>query len=169
MLTPYYDELHVQDASDPNRTLTRAEFLKLVLHAIKTDMSDVEHHTDYADLDGTMWYDTYVQFASKEGFVSGDNNYFRPNDIISRGEASKIFILALGLPQVAHRSTFADVGAEDPLTPYIESAYYGCLVHGRHTIDGEPLPGQPRVFEPYDGITLGETAKILFNEIHKFD
>lgn len=71
------------------------------------------------------------------------------------------------MQEVGNRGTFADVTDENTLAPYIEAAFYGCLVHGRHTIDGEPLPGQPRVFEPFDGITLGETSKILYNHTHK--
>lgn len=53
-----------------------------------------------------------------------------------------------------------------PLAPYIQYAYNQCLLHGRNTIDGEPIGGKPRVFEPNSSMTLAETAKVLYNIMH---
>lgn len=165
-LRAYYDDLGVLDASNSDRKLTRVEFLKLVIHAIEGDLESAEGEYVYSDMNEDVWYNAYVRYASWAGLVSGDTDgRFRPNDGITRGEASKVLIRALGIQEVDNTGTFADIGSHNTLLPFIESAYYGCLVHGRHTIDGEPLPGQPRVFEPYDGITLGETAKILYNHL----
>lgn len=57
-----------------------------------------------------MWYYNYIQHASWSGVVSGDiDGRFRPNDIITRGEAAKIFINALDVSKVDYTGTFADV------------------------------------------------------------
>lgn len=95
----------------------------------------------------------------------------RPNDTISRAEASKILTelmreINMPLPNREEIHTFSDVNPEETLAPYVQFAYNSCLLHGRNTLNGEPLDGKPRVFEPFDGITLAETAKVLYNITH---
>ena len=166
-LVAYYDDLGVIDASNPDRRLTRAEFLKLVLNAAGVDVTQ-EADPVYKDVASTHTLKQYIAYATRHGIVSGQGEFFRPNDRITRAEASKIFVnaLGIGLPPV-NKGVFADVPANNTLASYIEAAYDSCLLHGRHTIDGEPLPGQPRVFEPHDSITLGEAVKVIYNSVHQ--
>ena len=70
------------------------------------------------------------------------------------------------LPSGDEISSFEDVKQDTPLAPYIQYAYNQCLLHGRHTIDGEPMTGKPRLFEPYSYMSLAETAKVLYNITH---
>ena len=96
---------------------------------------------------------------------------FRPDDQISRGEAAKIlgeFTRKIGekLPSGDEISSFEDVQQDMPLARYVQYTYNQCLLHGRHTIDGEPMPGKPRLFEPYSYMSLAETAKVLYNIMH---
>ncbi len=70
------------------------------------------------------------------------------------------------LPDTSNINTFADVINTSNLSPYIQYAYDSCLLHGRNTIDGEPVGGTERLFDPKSGITVAETAKILYNMTH---
>ncbi len=158
----YYDVLKVIDRSNLDRTLTRAEFLKLVLNASGVDVSSAGTTTPFSDVNSNMWYASYVAYAVKGGIVQGDNGLFRPNDTITRAEASKIFVRATGVTYSTGSIVFSDVLPTNTLAVYIQTAYDNCIVHGRHTVNGVPTT-PTRLFEGWDGITLGETAKILYN------
>lgn len=109
-----------------------------------------------------MWYAPYVAYATKGGIIHGDNGKFRPNDTVSRGEAAKILIRSTTLPYSTGSIVFSDVPFSNTLGVYIQTAFDHCVLHGRHTING--IPTTPtRLFEPADGISLGESAKVLYN------
>ncbi len=211
----YYGELEVVDTSNTERRLTRAEFLKLVLHAAgknekslreemmkggsgenegivgivdssgSTGSVESDLTAKYQDLDSSSWYIPYFHYAVKYGVMKGqavrvnengmnDMNgssvvlVMRPNDAISRAEAAKILAEAVkgsenALPDKESIGTFADIDRNSSLAPYVQYAYNTCLLHGRKTHDGVPREGEPRVFEPNDGISLAETVKVLYN------
>lgn len=160
-ITAYYDVLNVVNRTNLGRSLTRAEFLKLVLNSANVNVSG-EADPTYSDVPANHTLKQYIAYATRIGMVSGQNNLFRPNDMISRSEAVKIIVNAAGLPLSTNIVTFADVNTSNSLATYIQTAYDNCIVHGRKTLDGNPI-NPPRVFEPTSAITLAETAKILYN------
>jgi hypothetical protein len=144
--------------------VTRAEFLALTLNAAGVDVSGEAPVFDYADVGEDYPLAGYIAYATRNGIVSGQNGYFRPDDIISRGEAAKILINATDVTLSAAIDTFDDVTTSDTLAVYIQTAFDNCILHGRYTQNGvSTLPNGERLFEPFDGITLGETAKVLYN------
>ena len=189
-LIAYYSILQVTDLNNVHRPITRAEFLKLVLNgaSVPLENEDVSTLKNFEDVDRDAWYAKYLAYTLRTGALHGQNSYdpngkqrfdadgnplkiFRPDDQISRGEAAKIlgeFTRKIGekLPFGDEITSFADVPQQMPLAPYIQYAYNQCLLHGRHTIDGEPMPGKPRLFEPYSYMSLAETAKVLYNITH---
>jgi hypothetical protein len=181
-LIAYYDVLKVVNRNATDRRLSRVEFLKLVLNAANVDFNslpaearEITGHTGslyapFADVPTNVWYKPYVAYAKAAGIVSGDaNGHFRPNEMISRAEASKIFVQALGVSPMREVGTFADVSKNNTLSSYIEAAYQSCLVHGRNTRDGEPIDGEARKFEPHDTISLWETTKVLYNSTRIYE
>lgn len=164
-LTAYYDILNVTNRNNLNRELTRAEFLKLVLNSANIDVSN-EGNTTYSDVSADHTLAKYIAYATRTGLVSGHNGKFRPNDTISRAEAAKIFVNAANLTLSTEINTFSDVDANNSLAKYIQTAYDNCLLHGRKTLDGNPI-NPPRVYEPNSPITLAETAKVLYNIVHQ--
>ena len=189
-LLAYYNKLQVNNLHNVNRSLSRIEFLKLVLNAtsISLENEDITTLKNFEDLDMNAWYAKYVAYALRTGGLHGQDSYdkngkqrfdadgnplkiFRPDDQISRAEAAKIlgeFTRKIGekLPSGDEISSFEDVTQDMSLAPYIQYAYNQCLLHGRHTIDGEPMLGKPRLFEPYSYMSLAETAKVLYNITH---
>lgn len=165
-LVAYYADLQVQNAANVHRSLTRAEFLKLVLNAAQVDVS-TESAPDYTDVTETHTLAGYIAYATRAGIVSGMNGKFRPNDTITRAEAAKIFVNVAGIKPSLNVHTFADVDAASSLAGYIQAAYDNCLLNGRKTLGGETLlENGSRVYEPEAPITLAETAKVLYNIVH---
>lgn len=176
----YYSHIGVQDSSNINRFLTRAEFIKLLLNAGNAKVNDIsaeeirEILANFDDVNVNDWYAKYVAYAVREGIMSGQTidakSIFRPNDTISRAEASKILTqttLEKDTKLPTEIKNFIDVSPENSLARYIENAYITCLLHGTNTRNGEVLPGElGRKFSPFKEITLGETAKILYNMSH---
>lgn len=190
-LMAYYDDLNVINRENLHRTITRVEFIKLVLNAWKVNLSsetNLEDLASFTDIDVNSWYAPYIAYMLHTHTMNGqelldENNVpvvdengnvqkiFRPNDSISRAEASKILSELVrkygeSLPNIDAIISFEDVLREDALSPYIQYAFDNCLLHGRNTIDGHPIDGAPRIFEPFDSITLAETSKVLYNITH---
>lgn len=181
-LLAYYDDLGVMNRDKLNRQIRRSEFVKLVLNAgkVNTDAIDLSVLDGFSDIDKTAWYAPLIAYVIKTGTMNGqeitDENgnikkIFRPNDTISRAEAAKILSELVrkkdeNLPNEAEITSFEDVFPRATLSPYVQYAFNSCLLHGRNTIDGKPIDGKPRIFEPMDRITLAETAKVLYNITH---
>lgn len=163
----YYNDINVIDQSNLNRSLTRAEFLKLVLNAAKVDVTK-ESAPTYTDVPATHTLANYIAYATRIGLVSGDNNTFRPDDTITRAEAAKIFVKAAGINLSSDVRTFSDVEKNHSLAVHIQTAFDNCLLNGRKTMGGETLLANGvRVYEPESYITLAETAKVLYNIVHQ--
>lgn len=67
----------------------------------------------------------------------------------------------LNLSEKIH--TFADIKDTDDFAKEIQTAYDACIVHGRDTINGLPIAGQKRYFQPKSHITTAEFIKVIFN------
>lgn len=79
---------------EPKRSITRAEFTKIVLIS-HCHVYDEEDPTwlSYSDLDTSSWQARVVSKAQKLGIINGyEDNSFRPNDVITKAEATKILM-----------------------------------------------------------------------------
>lgn len=76
-----------EDTFEPDRSITRAEFTKLVseLAELNVAMPNV-----FSDVARDAWYRQYVMLAYTAGFVTGDGDTFRPNDNMTRAELAVI-------------------------------------------------------------------------------
>lgn len=79
---------------EPNRAITRAEFLAVVLQSHCIDVYKVAGATPFADLTVGDWKNNVVAAALERGIISGDVRdgvrVFRPNDAITKIEAIAI-------------------------------------------------------------------------------
>lgn len=73
----------------PNRSISRAEFLKLlsIANGYKTPVKVTKK---FGDLPITNTLAVYVNYGVSMGWVNTKNTNFRPNDIISQGEIEKL-------------------------------------------------------------------------------
>ncbi len=82
-----------EDSSfEPDRSITRAELLKIVMLASELSPRYDPAYT-YDDIAADDWWAPYVSTAKKYGYISQTNTIFRPNDPITRAEASKMVVM----------------------------------------------------------------------------
>lgn len=161
-ITAFYGEIGVVNTSNPNRKLTRAEFLKLAINAAGINVS-AEADPSYSDVSATHSLRKYIAYATRNGIVSGQDGKFRPDDLITRAEVAKVLVNGAKIGLASNIDAFGDVSDTNTLAPYIQAAFDNCILHGRQTWNGTPPADAARMFEPNDGITLAESAKVLFN------
>jgi hypothetical protein len=92
----------------PGNSVTRAEVVKMVLEAAGSELSE-EDLAVFQDM-AEHWAKKYVRYAYKNGIIKGYNDGFRPNQFVTRAEALKIVMGALGItvPECS-RSEFTDM------------------------------------------------------------
>ncbi len=112
----------------PNRQMTRAEFLVIVMRAAVREGIDVANPAapcPAADLES--WYAGSVCEAIKRGVVDGSTDDLRPDDAITYAEALKVMLGAFGFepsaaaqdePWFAPYVSFADVNGVLPAGSY---------------------------------------------------
>lgn len=152
----------------PDNSLNRAEMAKIAVNvAMMTgvisddDMSGAPAFSDVAD---DQWFAGYVALAAKnkifEGYRDAQGNLtgkFGPGNVVNRAEASKVLLLAAGVPEMlTPGAPFMDVASTDWFYTYVTSAYNWSILDGYKTSDGK-LTGY---FGPGDAVTRGQIAKI---------
>lgn len=81
----------------PNGSVTRAEFVKLVLPLLSGGSGPGLAAERFADVPADAWYAEAVATASAAGIVQGAGGKFRPNDPITREEMAVMLHRALGI------------------------------------------------------------------------
>lgn len=138
----------------PNRTLSRAEFVKLMVDAIRQSPNDAD--TGYNDLSG-HWSASYVKAAIDAGIVPAgkDGEAFEPDKPISRAEMAVLLDRSLSeliVLEVREAPTFSDVAAlsEQQQAAIETAASYG-LISG--FTDGS--------FRPDDSLTRAQGFTVI--------
>ena len=142
----------------PDRSVTRAEFLKMIVSAF--DMKAEGVMNCFADVDSSDWFYTYVLAGLKNGIISEDVN-FRPNDTISRQEMSKIATEAVlknvSAPEILISSkTYADFAdISDWAIEYVEKGSTLGLFKG----------DEMQRFLPKDNTTRAAAAVVVYRAL----
>ncbi|MDD5103442.1 MAG: S-layer homology domain-containing protein [Candidatus Peribacteraceae bacterium] len=80
----------------PDRTVNRAEFLKIVLGAKGSDVTSVSDPTGFQDVDENAWYTPYIRYGKQQGIVQGyPDGSFKPEQPVNFAEALKMAYVAL--------------------------------------------------------------------------
>ncbi len=111
----------------PDRTLTRAAFVAMLLDAAEVKCPEAENtgYTDDADIPRGM--KGAIKYAREKGWL-GEDTVFRPHDAITRAEAAEIAARVLNLSAPGYGETVRDhdqipVGAADALYAVFEGGY----------------------------------------------
>jgi hypothetical protein len=77
----------------PNKSLTRAEFVKLLVGTLgNIDLTTAKIGT-FKDIADKQWYTDYANWAGEKGIVEGDDNgNFGPNDMITREQMAVMLL-----------------------------------------------------------------------------
>ncbi|HUP28396.1 MAG TPA: S-layer homology domain-containing protein [Chloroflexia bacterium] len=121
---------------------------------------------------GDTFY-SYIMNLVNLGVISGySDNTFRPNNNLTRGQASKIVALAANLPaNLQGAPHFTDVDQNNSFYEYVEFSYNAGVIAGYACGGpGEPCDAQRRAyFRPNNNVTRGQLSKMAaqafgFNE-----
>jgi hypothetical protein len=75
---------------EPQRSITRAEFVKIIVEALELEKSEALG-TIFTDVNADDWFAEYVECGYNNDIVTGDpDGSFRPNDEISRNEIAVV-------------------------------------------------------------------------------
>lgn len=118
----------------PSRAVTRAEFVTMLVRAINNYDPNKEYSHPFQDVDPRRYFDSYIGYAFSLGIISGDGKgNFRPNDTITRAEASRMVAEAAELTGKAEDTRavgFTDVDAEKWYAPYVSALAGAGIING---------------------------------------
>ena len=133
---------------EPNADVTRAEFLKLLLGAMRVPPK-VSSAQPFSDVMGTDWFAGYVDAAASTGLLKGNEGLARPGATITRQEAAVLLVRAarqarLALPAgPSSLSAALEPSDESAIAPWaatdVNAALAAGLLHGFP--DGTFRPG----------------------------
>ena len=90
---------------NPENTVTRAEFTKMVVEAIgEGSAASSSSYTKFADSQG-HWGAGYIETGVAKGFINGyDENSFGPDDQVTYAQAVKMLVAAIGYTTYAENN-----------------------------------------------------------------
>lgn len=141
----------------PERSVTRAEFVKMLAGILGADIS-ASDVSGFVDVQPGSWASPYIAWASEMGLVTGtDATHFVPNAHITREQIAAILLrsvqkLELSLPEGRSAPAFTDTAQ---VSGYASDAI---LVIARAGL----ISGYPDgTFRPKDNATRAEASKLL--------
>ncbi len=140
----------------PDRTITRAEFSKLINNALNTNKKASINFTDVGSKD---WFYEEIQKSVASGFFSGyENNTFRPSNPIKREEAAKVVssAIATGGIEGEGATLLSDYGTIQEWAKISVNSVYN---------KGYILGYPEGTYRPSKALTRAEAVKIIYEII----
>ncbi|HEU4963947.1 MAG TPA: S-layer homology domain-containing protein [Bacilli bacterium] len=155
-----YDIADGRVAVHPNATITRAEFVALLVRALH--LQKAANAQSFVDVPATSWYYDVISTASSLGIVNGvSSNRFAPTKNIRRDEIAKI--LAVAFAQSVNfngpSTPFQDVGTYWA-RPYINQVSAAGIVNGYDASGGQ-------AFRPAKNASRAEAMTMLQRALKK--
>ena len=127
------------DSFEPNRPVTRAEFVKMMVVAFNISANN-EAIFAFDDISRDMWCYPYVEVAYRSGIVSGkDKNHFGAAETITRQDAAVMIARVLGITSTS-KGSFSDVNAvSDYATSSVAAVAEAGIMNGMENGNFEPM------------------------------
>ncbi len=149
----------------PASTITRAEFVSLLVRAFKIDKTPVGSFTDVSP---DKWYYKDLMTAKAEGIISGTNNMFYPNKPITREDMAVIVaktLKAIEKPLPGYSNSVMDAYMDSGmLSGYAKSSMASLI--GEKLIGGVNQNGT-LLINPKAYLSRAETAVIIYKIIDR--
>ncbi|HMA36880.1 MAG TPA: S-layer homology domain-containing protein, partial [Chloroflexia bacterium] len=162
----------------PYNQTTRAQMVKIVVLGFnKPIVTPAGGNYSFADVPPTNPFFAVIETAAADSIVSGyacggpgepcdsrNRPYFRPNAYVTRGQLSKIDVVAAAWAlRTPASGTFEDVAPGSAFYPFVETAACHGVVSGYACGGaGEPCDSTNRpYFRQYNNATRGQIAKIV--------
>lgn len=147
-------------AFEPDRSVTREEFVKIIVLALGLVPSSGD--TSFADVAGDAWYKGYIAAAVQAGIVNGiSENEFGVGKPVSRQDAATMIYraaLKIGEKYNVSEELFTD---DASIAEYAKQAVYALKGAGIINGTGEG------VFDAASSCSRGQTAKMVYEYIKK--
>lgn len=137
---------------EPNRAITRAEFLAIVLGSYDYNVYASAKNLPFSDVKADSWQARVVSVALENKIITDANSTFRPNAQISKIEALAILYKISGFKADVKTTSFIDAAA-DWQTAVLAQAEYLELVK---------VPADKK-FNPNAGISRADMANTIVN------
>ncbi len=138
---------------NPENTITRAEFLKLLCVSFNITLGD---GTVFDDVSVDSWYAPYITGAAGAGLIMGDGKNFNPDNSIIRQDAATMvyrFAISAGYQISGAGTPFND---DLSISDYAKDAVYAMNAQGIINGTGNNL------FEPASSATRAQAAQIIY-------
>jgi hypothetical protein len=115
----------------PDYTATRGQFSKVIVLAEQWPI-DTSGGPHFSDVPQSNTFYPYVETAYHRNIINGyPNGTFLPNNGVTRGQLSKMIVLARNWPiNTSGGPHFSDVPPNNTFYPYIETAYHYGIING---------------------------------------
>ncbi|MGO4887951.1 S-layer homology domain-containing protein [Anaerobacillus sp. MEB173] len=144
----------------PGKVLTRAEAATFIARSLGIDdEADVTDpgFTDVTDKDA--WYYKSVAALTERGIIEGyggDNNAFKPNQPVTRGELAKMIALSSELDGEGNTIEFTDVDAKAWYAPYVAALAKNGITAGT----------SETTFSPKSNTKRGEAVTFIYRAMN---
>lgn len=137
-------------AFKPDNNITRAEFTVILVKAFNLQAEDGKLFADTAG----HWAQDYIATAQVLGIANGyDDDYFGPDDLITREQMAVMLVKAAGLATQSSETTFSD---NNQISAWAKSGVGTAAAH--NLISGYP----DNTFVPQGKATRAEAATVVF-------
>lgn len=144
---------------DPNGKVTRAEFIKLLMCTVETDLQNASG--ELTDVKSDDWFNSYVYAALSRNVFSLNeltDNKFRPNEPADRETVAIWAVRLLGISGEETTTSFVDNSSITDKQS-IATAYKSGIISG---------DGGTNKFRPKDFLTRAEAATIIKRVLNKY-
>ena len=149
----------------PANTITRAEFVSLLIRAFKIDKTPIG---SFKDVSPDKWYYNDLMAAKAMGIISGSNNMFYPNKPITREDMAIIAaktLKAVEKPLPGYSNDVLDIYPDSSMLSGYAEASMASLV-GEKLISGINQNGI-YLINPKSYLSRAETAVIIYKIIDR--
>ena len=144
----------------PTDTITRAEFIKVLISALKLEDAEITNPIDFADVPSDAWYANYVKIGSSLGITNGTSpTTFSPAEQVSRQDAAVMIINAVKAAELNLYTEKKEVEFSDSesISDYAKEAVSELVNAG--VISGY----EDGTFLPKNSLLRCETAKLIYS------
>ncbi len=139
----------------PNDTVTREEFVKIIVMAF--DALDEKATASFDDVAEDRWSYKYIATANRLGLVTGlDEHTFNPTGTITREDMAVIMHRAMKLAKLEDGAYSLDFADSDEIADYAKEAV--AQLAGKNIINGMG----DNMFAPKGTVTRAQAAKVVY-------
>ncbi|KOS66222.1 S-layer protein [Lysinibacillus contaminans] len=136
----------------PNQNVTRGQAAKMLATVLNLSLKNLDNPY-FTDVPASNEYYKYIAALENAGIMSGySNGTFMPNEIITRGQLSKMLVLGFKFEvSSSYNHNFKDVNSQTSNAAFIQT-----LVDLKITEGTTPV-----TFSPYNAVTRGQIASFI--------